>query len=78
MHSRSPSGLACVFRRHATLAWLNWTQFVTAGGPIQAPDAAVDLETRRMAVPLDPRQSVHIARQAVMDANRRACGYELL
>ena len=28
----------------------------------------------RMAVPLDPRQSVHIARQAIMDVNRRARG----
>ena len=31
-----------------------------------------------MTVPLDPRQSVHIARQPVLDANRRVYGYELL
>jgi c-di-GMP-related signal transduction protein len=31
-----------------------------------------------MAVPLDPRQSVHIARQPIFDANRKVQGYELL
>jgi EAL and modified HD-GYP domain-containing signal transduction protein len=31
-----------------------------------------------MTVALDPRQSVHIARQPILDANRRVCGYELL
>jgi c-di-GMP-related signal transduction protein len=31
-----------------------------------------------MTVPLDPRQSVHIARQPILDANRKVCGYELL
>jgi c-di-GMP-related signal transduction protein len=31
-----------------------------------------------MAVPLDPRQSVHIARQPILDAKKRVYGYELL
>src|SRR3954447_8321391 len=31
-----------------------------------------------MAVPLDPRQSVHIARQPILDASKKVCGYELL
>ena len=31
-----------------------------------------------MTVPLDSRQSVHIARQPILNANRRVCGYELL
>lgn len=31
-----------------------------------------------MAVPLDPRSSVHIARQAILGPNRRVFGYELL
>jgi EAL and modified HD-GYP domain-containing signal transduction protein len=31
-----------------------------------------------MSVPLDPRQSIHIARQPIMDAKRRVSGYELL
>ncbi len=31
-----------------------------------------------MTVVLDPRQSVHIARQAILDADRRLCAYELL
>lgn len=26
----------------------------------------------------DPRQTIHIARQAILDGNRRVCGYELL
>ena len=32
----------------------------------------------RVTVPLDPRQSVHIARQAILDVKRQVCGYELL
>lgn len=31
-----------------------------------------------MTVSLDPRHSVHIARQAILDANRKVFGYELL
>lgn len=31
-----------------------------------------------MNVLLDPRQTVHIARQAILDSNQRVCGYELL
>ena len=31
-----------------------------------------------MTVPLDPRQSIHIARQAILDSQRRVFGYELL
>ena len=31
-----------------------------------------------MTVPLDPRQSIHIARQASLDSQRRVFGYELL
>ena len=31
-----------------------------------------------MSVPLDPRQSIHIARQPILDVDRQVRGYELL